>query len=324
MTNKPLISVIIPVYNVEPYLHKCIDSVLNQTFKDLELILVDDGSTDNSGKICEEYALKDNRVIVIHQNNSGQSSARNNGFKISNGEYICFLDSDDWYSENALEVLFDIMINNDVEISMIKIVETTTENIEFESKNNLKIISSYDCLTNMLKYHTNYVQPCNKLYKRKLIEKIKFPDGKIHEDLYVSVDRYSNINKLGYSEKACMFYRQRLGSTVHSNFSYKSLNYCEALEYVNKRFLEINRKDLYFKHSNKVINCYMNYCIELQMSKIEEKEKLINQLRVKAKKLFKSIPIYKWKVYVIKRFIIFILSLKLYNLFIYKKPKMLF
>lgn len=103
---KPKISIIVPVYKAEPYLRKCIDSILNQTFKDFELILVDDGSPDRCGEICDEYALKDSRIKIIHKENSGRSSARNVGLDIAQGEYIGFVDSDDWIEPDMYEVLY--------------------------------------------------------------------------------------------------------------------------------------------------------------------------------------------------------------------------
>lgn len=316
MIKEPLISVIVPVYNVEPYLQKCVDSVLNQSFQNFELILVDDGSIDNSGKICNEYALKDKRIKVIHQKNSGLSTARNNGFKITKGDYICFLDSDDWYSKNALEVLFNIIKNNEVEISMIKLVETNTENISFERKKGVKILSSDDCINSLKKEHSNYVTPCNKLYKRELLEKLKFPEGIIFEDFHIIIERYSQIKQLGYSEEACMFYRQRDGSICRSKFSIKSLQYVDALEHVTSKLSEMNKKDILYYFSNKLLDSYMEYSLKLYDSDLSKKKYYINKYRINSKKLFKSLPLYRWKPFLIKRYFFYLLSLKFYRLYI--------
>lgn len=115
MNNDYLVSVIIPVYNVEKYLHRCVDSVINQNYKNLEIILVDDGSPDNSSKICDEYKKIDNRIVVIHKNNGGLASARNSGMRVAKGDYILFVDSDDWINENTVEELLLIAIKNDVD-----------------------------------------------------------------------------------------------------------------------------------------------------------------------------------------------------------------
>ena len=117
MKNNDLISVIIPIYNVEKFLSFCIDSIVNQTYKNLEIILVDDGSTDNSGKICDEYALKDNRIKVMHKQNGGVSSARNVGLNIAKGKYIGFVDSDDYVENDMFEILHNLIIKNNVDIS---------------------------------------------------------------------------------------------------------------------------------------------------------------------------------------------------------------
>ena len=117
----PKISIIVPVYNVEKYLRKCVDSILNQTFKDFELILVDDGSIDTSGKICDEYNLKDNRIKVIHKENGGLSSARNAGLDIAQGEYIGFVDSDDWIELDMYEELYKICKENDTDVGIVGI-----------------------------------------------------------------------------------------------------------------------------------------------------------------------------------------------------------
>ena len=315
MTKESLISVIIPVYNVGPYLHKCINSVLNQTFQNFELILVDDGSTDNSGIICDEYALMDKRIKVIHQKNAGQSAARNNGFEISRGEYICFLDSDDWFSNNALEIFINTIKNYDVEIVMIKLLETYSENIEYKAKDNLKLLTSNECINSLLndQYYLN--NPCNKIYKRELIQKLKFPVGMIYEDFYIIIDRFLQIKRLAYTEKACLFYRIRNSSTTHCNFSKKSLQYIDSLEHVNNRALEINRKDLWYFYSNQLLGSYMEYSLKLSNSDIPDKAYYIKKYRIKSKKLFKSLPIYKWKFNLIKRFLIFITSFKIFKLY---------
>ena len=217
--------------------------------------------------------------------------------------------------------MVEIVKNYDVEIGMIKLFETTTENIKYESKDGVKIVSSYDCITNLLTDLNNYVQVCNKLYKKELLEKLKFPAGIIYEDFYIVVDRYCQIEQLGYSEKACMFYRIRNLSTTHSGFSAKSLHYIDALEHVIGKLFEISRKDVLFYFANKLLNSYMEYSLKLSNSDITDKDYYINKYRINSKKLFKSIPFYKWKLHLIKRFLIFIFSFKLYKFYIKFKGK---
>lgn len=308
-----LVSVIIPIYNVEKYLSKSIESVLNQTFADFELLLIDDGSPDNCGIICDEYEKKDSRIKVFHRKNFGLSASRNFGVDKAVGKYVCFLDSDDWYAPNALEIMVDLVENQKADIGMIFIKETETENVTYDGKDESVVLSSSECLSTMLKEHTQFVQACNKIYSRELVSDIKFPEGKYFEDLFVAVEKYSRIDRLIWSKKSCMFYRKRPGSITHSSFTRKSLDYYKGLEHVNDMFLSLNRKDLYAIHANKTLACYMDYSIKLEDSCFEDKDLLINELKIKAKKLFKTLPIYKWKLYIIKRYFFFILSLKLYR-----------
>ena len=132
MNNQPLLSVIIPVYKVEKYLRRCLDSIVNQTYKNLEIILVDDGSPDNSGKICDEYAQNDKRIKVIHQKNKGQGAARNTGIIAANGELITFVDSDDWIENNTYEIMVSKLLQYELDIIKCAIVETDGSKIKRE------------------------------------------------------------------------------------------------------------------------------------------------------------------------------------------------
>lgn len=124
MNEEKLLSVIVPVYKVEPYLHRCIDSIRNQTYKHLQIILVDDGSPDNCGKICDEYAELDARIIVVHQKNRGLSGARNTGLRYAKGEYVAFVDSDDWISSDMYQTLVNLVELNDLDMARSSVVET--------------------------------------------------------------------------------------------------------------------------------------------------------------------------------------------------------
>lgn len=124
MNEEKLLSVIVPVYKVEPYLHRCIDSIRNQTYKNLQIILVDDGSPDNCGKICDEYAELDARIIVVHQKNRGLSGARNMGLRYAKGEYVAFVDSDDWISSDMYQTLVNLVELNDLDMARSSVVET--------------------------------------------------------------------------------------------------------------------------------------------------------------------------------------------------------
>lgn len=156
MKNQALISVIIPVYNVERYLRECVDSVINQTYKNLDIILVDDGSTDSSGQICDEYAKRDDRITVIHKTNSGLSDARNNGLEIAKGKYVYFLDSDDYIAENAIETLFEIAERDNSDIvffDAVSFADSNDFNVKqsYIRKNNYQSGNGYDVFSALIK-----------------------------------------------------------------------------------------------------------------------------------------------------------------------------
>ena len=198
------ISIVVPVYNVEKYVSKCIESIINQTYSNLEIILINDGSTDISGCICDYYAKKDNRIIVVHQNNQGLSMARNNGINISTGDYIGFVDSDDWIEIDMFEVLFKNIVNFDANISICD-YSSVYEN----GKNDRKDLSQIQSIITLkgkdilhyflLNYHGHtliHETVWNKLYKRFLFDKIRFPPNRIYEDIfttYLLVDAAQNI-----------------------------------------------------------------------------------------------------------------------------------
>ncbi len=179
------ISIIIPIYNVEKYLDKCIESVVNQTYKNLEIILVDDGSPDNCPKICDEWSKNDNRIKVIHKKNGGLSDARNFGLNEASGDYVGFVDSDDIISSNMYEKMLDLMKKNDADICSCEFVRFLEgDKPYFKEDNEYKIYSNDEILKSLLTEKiTNHV--CNKLFKISLFNNIKFPVGKKYEDIMV-------------------------------------------------------------------------------------------------------------------------------------------
>lgn len=182
------VSVIVPVYKVEKYIKRCVNSILSQTFKDFELILVDDGSPDNCGAICDEYALKDNRIHVIHQNNRGLSAARNAGidwaFMNSDTQWLTFIDSDDWVHEQYLEALYSAAIQNNTAISACAFEETDGDLI-YVNSNQLKG-QIWDPDHFYSRYNVYATIACAKLYKKECFYDIRYPEGKIHEDEFVT------------------------------------------------------------------------------------------------------------------------------------------
>lgn len=210
----PKISIIVPVYKVEPYIHKCIDSILNQTFKDFELILIDDGSPDNCGKICDEYALKDNRVLVIHKENGGLSSARNRGIDIAKGEYIGFVDSDDWIEPDMYEILYDICKLNDCDMANCSSTIYFPNKTVVNGGHSLIIHNKEEAMKTMLEGKLYDEVAWTKLIKKELLSNIRFKEGIIYEDTDFTYRVIDKANKIGCIGKAKYNYMKREGSTM--------------------------------------------------------------------------------------------------------------
>ena len=208
-----LVSVIVPVYNVEKYLDKCIKSILNQKYRNIEIILVDDGSTDSSGSICDSYAKKDDRIKVIHKKNGGLSSARNTGIDEAKGEYIGFVDSDDYIDEDMYETMVKKLIDNNSDIVICsKVIEYSNGKI---LKNNYKeklIKDNIEGLKQLNSYKVFDMSACDKLYKISLFKNIRFPFGKKCEDYYTMFKLISKCKKILYIPNCYYHYFQRENS----------------------------------------------------------------------------------------------------------------
>lgn len=235
------VSVIIPVYNVEKYLEECIESVLKQTYKNLEIILVDDGSKDNSGNICDEYAKKDERIKVIHKTNGGLSDARNAGIDIAKGEYITFLDSDDFIEEDMYEFLVKNIEKANADISVCQVYYVYKDSKQTTHTPDVYLeMNSCDAIkyVNMLGYYT--VAAYDKLYKREIFEGIRYPVGKVNEDWYVICEVFDKANKIVYSSEPKYNYRKRKGSITDD----KKINLGmmdaskQCLEFVKQKYPE--------------------------------------------------------------------------------------
>ena len=185
-----MISVIVPVYNVERYIRQCVESILEQTYADLEIILVDDGSTDGSGSICDEYKLKDNRVVVIHKCNGGLSEARNAGLDIARGEYIGFVDSDDYIEPDMYEVLYKNCERYAADLAAARFVKFNTQGeVRKNFTENIEVFSREEMLRLFIVGDRRYeitMSVWDRLYKRELISDLRFPVGKCYEDIVFS------------------------------------------------------------------------------------------------------------------------------------------
>lgn len=210
----PKISIIVPVYKVEKYIHKCIDSILAQTFTDFELILVDDGSPDNCGKICDEYAKKDKRIKVIHKKNGGLSDARNAGLEVAIGDYIGFVDSDDYIEHDMYEILYNICVNHNCEIASCSSIIHYSNKTIVNGGHGLKLYDKEEAMKTMLEGKLYDEVVWVKLFKRELFKYIRFPAGKIYEDTAVTYKLIDKSNRVGCIGEAKYNYIKRDGSVM--------------------------------------------------------------------------------------------------------------
>ena len=221
---QPLISVIVPVYKSEQYLEMCIDSIVNQTYKNLEIILVDDGSPDNCGQLCDEYATTDLRIRVIHKENGGVSHARNVGLEFANGEYISFVDSDDWIEPNMLELLWESLKLNNADMSCCGRYDVyNNKRIRGLCPIHKEVISSEAMLVKILRSQECDVACWDKLFHRSLLKNITFPVGEIHEEAAIIHKIVSRAKKISLLNIPLYNYRHREQSLTTSNFSEKNL-----------------------------------------------------------------------------------------------------
>ena len=266
----PKISIIVPIYNVQQYLKKCIDSIIEQTFNDFELILVNDGSTDKSGIICDEYKKIDNRIKVIHKENGGLSSARNAGIDIAKGKYIGFVDSDDYISKFMFQKLYENIIEYNADISICDYVEVFQDKeIIYQEKIEKKklILSNIEALEKIYKEKGwLYVVAWNKLYKKELFNDLRFPIGKVHEDEMIAHEILYKANKIIFIEDQLYYYLQRDNSIMGKNYNINRLDIIDAMEIRANFFYEKKLKNLqyeaeieYLKTFFKLYYKYINY-----------------------------------------------------------------
>lgn len=246
------ISVIVPVYNVEKYIHKCLDSILNQTFTDFEVILVDDGSPDNCGNICDEYAKTDNRIIVIHRVNGGLSAARNSGidwaFQNSNSEFLTFIDSDDSVSETYLERLINSIDDNaDIVTCKLQFLIEETHKIEVDGSfgTTPEYFTGKEAVIHLYKMDNKVrTEAWAKLYRKKMFRNIRFPEGKIHEDQFIiPILLYNSRNVIAINDPLYTYYI-RNNSITHGNFSAKRFDDIDALQSCEDFFKEKNETEI--------------------------------------------------------------------------------
>ena len=232
---QPQISVIVPVYNVEKYLSRCLESIINQSYKNLEIILIDDGSSDRCPEICDMYAEKDQRIKVLHKRNGGLSVARNTGIEIATGEYVAFVDSDDYIAENMYEVLLDRITCDGADIAICNFLYVNDQGELLVEKNcDFPIIN--ECLEtrNAIKKLSEskawyYVVAWNKLYHKDIFKNLRFPKGKYHEDEFVIHYIIQNCGRISCVRDPLYYYVQREKSIMSESFSLGRMDIADAL-----------------------------------------------------------------------------------------------
>jgi len=226
-----MISVIVPVYNVAPYLPRCIDSILAQSFGDFELLLIDDGSTDASGAICDEYARKDKRIKVFHKENGGLSDARNYGMERARGDYIGFIDSDDYVGTDYLKILFEMMQGDNIAIAQIRSVSTSAETMKFIASDDRRLVfDAEEEFKAMMLARDFGVSAWGKLYRKDVFSGHQFLVGKLYEDLDTVPYLIEAGRNYAYSSSVQYYYYQRQGSIVHSLDSGKIQQWIEGID----------------------------------------------------------------------------------------------
>lgn len=240
-----LISVIVPVYNVEKYIARCLESILRQTYENLEIIVVDDGATDESGKICEQFAAKDNRIKVIHKTNGGLSDARNVGMQYAEGDYITFVDSDDYLDENFAARLYGICVKEHVEIAICRYMRTARDFARGEQNSTVETFTNVQALEQMLYQKKYNMSACAKLYKRELFEGISFPKGELYEDVNTIYKVIERSRRVGYCRDQLYFYYVNPNSITCNAFHEGKLAYVthmeEVLSFIDREYPALRR-----------------------------------------------------------------------------------
>lgn len=262
--SKPLISVIVPVYKAEPYLEKCVDSIRNQTYQNLEIILVDDGSPDRCGEMCDELAGEDSRIRVIHKENGGQSSARNAGLDIMTGEFVGFVDSDDWIEPDMYQKLYDLTVKHNAQIAACGIRQEYANgsfayfNHLYPADDRLRTYTRMEALEESLDNTRLTYSPCDKLYAKSIFSSIRMTVGKIYEDMEMIPKCLELCDCVVYDPTPLYHYNLTNESTIRGEF--RPARFAEAdvaLEKAND--YKLRYPALY----HKAMSCYVAICLNI-------------------------------------------------------------
>jgi glycosyltransferase involved in cell wall biosynthesis len=256
----PVLSIIVPIYKVESYLRKCIDSILTQTFTDFELILIDDGSPDNCPQICEEYKILDKRVILVHKENGGLSEARNYGLNIARGDYLGFVDSDDYIASTMYEVMINAIKETGSDMVFCDNLRVSSDGITTQSwGGEAKCYSHEEAMYALLTDKINS-QAWNKLYKRDLFKEIRYPKGRIYEDIATTYKYVHRCHKIAYIKTPLYYYTLRGDSicfTRNADRDYHIfLGFKERYEFAKEEYPQFVDECLKLMVEHGLLSCY--------------------------------------------------------------------
>ncbi len=284
-----MLSIIVAIYNVEKYVKKTIKSLLEQTYQDIEILLVDDGSTDASGKLCDVYAEKDNRIQVIHKENGGLSDARNVGLQMSKGEYVAFVDGDDYLHPQMYEVLMQQMLAHDADMSLCSfqtVMEDETVAYEQSEAKEVQVFTG----TEMYHYFDRLEMTVawNKVYKKSLFDGISYPNGRLHEDEYV-VHRLAGASKrIVFTEGKLYYYVVRGGSITNRLNMQRIDDMRAALEDRVAFFKEQNEESLSQETADRLINSLIMFDKQAQDNKDENRKQILANVKQTIKALLEK------------------------------------
>lgn len=235
------ISVIVPVYKVEQYLNRCIQSIVNQSYNDLEIVLVDDGSPDECPAICDSWAERDQRIKVIHKENGGLSSARNAGLDIATGDYIAFVDSDDYAASNMFEIMLDAAIRNNVDVACCgRVRVSTASKVEMFTLPEEQVFTGEEAIKQLLIGGAIEEAAWDKLYKADIFDKRRFPDGEINEDIVQTIEILGACRQIVHVGRALYYYCENKNSITTSKYNHRKMICIKHLDqianYLNKSY----------------------------------------------------------------------------------------
>ena len=281
-----LISVIIPVYNVEKYVRRCIDSVINQTYKNLEIIIVDDGSVDGSGKIVDDYAATDMRIIKMHKQNGGLSSARNAGLDIMNGAYVTFIDSDDWVDDRHIEILYDAC-KNGADVSTVGYIETDSDGVKAVYGGGAVYSGKQLYEDREYYFRTDSVIAWGKLYKSECFENVRFPTGRVSEDVFTVYKAVYPYEKVSVLDSETYFYYKNDESITRSPLTLKRLDVIAAYAEQYAYFDKIGDTVVRDYAAEKIYNLLAYYYALALQKSVEHKKEILRALKRYYKENFK-------------------------------------